>query len=75
MKIVALPSFPDNSIRQLHKGQQSEVVDPVDAALDVPGLALAGILVTLHPLNRASAAANCEAAAASGLSHAGKYSF
>ncbi|NDG39396.1 MAG: hypothetical protein EBY28_08420 [Betaproteobacteria bacterium] len=75
MKIVALPSFPDNNIRQRHKGQPSNVVDPVDAALDVPGLALAGILVTQHPLNPASVAANCEAAAASGLLHAGKYSF
>ena len=75
MKIVALPSFPDNNIRQLHKGQQSNVVDPVEAALNVPGLAMAGILVTPHPLHPASAATNCEAAAASGLSHASKYSF
>lgn len=75
MKIVALPSFPDNNLRQLHKGQHSNVVDPVDTALDVPRLALAGILVTQQPLNPAIVAANCGAAAASGLSHTGKYSF
>ncbi len=75
MKIVALPSFPDNNIRQRHKGHQSIVVDPAEAALDVPRLALAGILVTQQPLNPAIVAANCEAAAASGLSHTGKYSF
>lgn len=53
MKLVALPAFSDNYIWLLHDGQQAIAVDPgdaapVQAALDVHGLALAGILVTHH---------------------------
>lgn len=56
MNLIALPAFADNYIRMLHDGAQAVVVDPGDAApvhaaLDEPGLALAGILVTHRPVD------------------------
>jgi hydroxyacylglutathione hydrolase len=53
MNLIALPAFSDNYIWMLHDDHQAIVVDPGDAepvaaALDARGLALAGILVTHH---------------------------
>ncbi|HZE90210.1 MAG TPA: hydroxyacylglutathione hydrolase [Rhizobacter sp.] len=53
MNLLALPAFTDNYIWMLHDGRQALVVDPgesapVEHALDVHGLTLAGILVTHH---------------------------
>jgi len=53
MKLIALPAFTDNYVWMLHDDHQAIVVDPGDAepvaaALDARGLALAAILVTHH---------------------------
>lgn len=53
MNLLALPAFSDNYIWMLHDGRQALVVDPgepapVERALDLHGLVLAGILVTHH---------------------------
>ncbi|HOL37858.1 MAG TPA: MBL fold metallo-hydrolase, partial [Rubrivivax sp.] len=53
MDLVALPAFSDNYIWMLCHATQAWIVDPGDAdpvraALEARGLALAGILVTHH---------------------------